>query len=81
MLQIGTGNTQNSALLKIAGRQNFPVLVKRDVGVTLDESMNAAEYLASEGNRKVVFGLRGMKKNMSDLHCNLVDGPQVLLLN
>ena len=63
MLQIGTRNTQNFELLKIVGRQQeFSVLIKRGFGITLDESINAAEYLASEGNRKVVFGLRGMKK-------------------
>ena len=67
MLQIGTRNTQNFELLKIVGRQqDFPVLLKRGFGITLDESLNAAEYLASEGNRKVVFGLRGMKTNMAD---------------
>jgi 3-deoxy-7-phosphoheptulonate synthase len=58
MLQIGTRNTQNFELLKIVGRQQeFPVLIKRGFGITLDESLNAAEYLASEGNRKVCFGL------------------------
>ncbi|MDP2155379.1 MAG: 3-deoxy-7-phosphoheptulonate synthase, partial [Sulfuricella sp.] len=78
MLQIGTRNTQNFELLKIVGRQReFPVLLKRGFGITLDESLNAAEYLASEGNRNVVFGLRGMKTNMGDPHRNLVDFAHV----
>src|SRR5512135_1041154 len=78
MLQIGTRNTQNFELLKIVGRQQqFPVLIKRGFGITLDESLNAAEYLASEGNRKVVFCLRGMKTNMGDPHRNLVDFAHV----
>ncbi|MBY0474363.1 MAG: 3-deoxy-7-phosphoheptulonate synthase [Nitrosomonas sp.] len=78
MLQIGTRNTQNFELLKIVGRQqNFPVLIKRGFGITLDESLNAAEYLASEGNRKVIFGLRGMKTNMGDPHRNFVDFSHV----
>ncbi|MDP1557835.1 MAG: 3-deoxy-7-phosphoheptulonate synthase [Nitrosomonas sp.] len=78
MLQIGTRNTQNFELLKIVGRQqDFPVLIKRGFGITLDESLNAAEYLASEGNRKVIFGLRGMKTNMGDPHRNFVDFAQV----
>lgn len=78
MLQIGTRNTQNFELLKIVGRQQqFPVLFKRGFGITLDESLNAAEYLASEGNRKVVFGLRGMKTNMGDPHRNFVDFAHV----
>jgi len=78
MLQIGTRNTQNFELLKKVGRQHeFPVLLKRGFGITLEESLNAAEYLASEGNRKVIFGLRGMKTNMADPHRNFVDFAHV----
>jgi 3-deoxy-7-phosphoheptulonate synthase len=74
MLQIGTRNTQNFELLKAVGRQRqFPVLIKRGFGITLDESLNAAEYLASEGNQRVIFGLRGMKTHMGDPHRNFVD--------
>jgi 3-deoxy-7-phosphoheptulonate synthase len=78
MLQIGTRNTQNFELLKIVGRQQvFPVLIKRGFGITLDESLYAAEYLASEGNRKIIFCLRGMKTSMGDPHRNLVDFAHV----
>jgi 3-deoxy-7-phosphoheptulonate synthase len=78
MLQIGTRNTQNFELLKIVGRQQeFPVLLKRGFGITLSESLYAAEYLASEGNHKVVFGLRGVKTNMGDPHRNFVDVAHV----
>lgn len=78
MLQIGTRNTQNFELLKEVGRQTeLPVLLKRGFGITLDESLNAAEYLASEGNRNIVFCLRGMKTNMGDPHRNLVDFAHV----
>ena len=78
MLQIGTRNTQNFELLKAVGRQQqFPVLIKRGFGITLDESLNAAEYLASEGNRKVIFGLRGIKTNLGDPHRNFVDFAHV----
>jgi 3-deoxy-7-phosphoheptulonate synthase len=78
MLQIGTRNTQNFELLKSVGRQReFPVLMKRGFGITLDESLNAAEYLASEGNSRVVFGLRGMKTNLGDPHRNFVDFSHV----
>ena len=78
MVQIGTRNTQNFELLKIVGRQReLPVLLKRGFGITLEESLNAAEYLASAGNRNVVFGLRGMKTNMGDPHRNFVDFAHV----
>lgn len=78
MLQIGTRNTQNFELLKHVGRQQeFPVLLKRGFGITLDESLHAAEYLASEGNHKVIFALRGMKTNIGDPHRNMVDFAHV----
>lgn len=78
MLQIGTRNMQNFELLKIVGRQQeFPVLLKRGFGITLDESLHAAEYLASEGNRKIIFGLRGMKTNIGEPHRNFVDFAHV----
>lgn len=78
MLQIGTRNTQNFELLKCAGRQrDYPVLIKRGFGITLNESLNAAEYLASEGNHRIIFALRGMKTNLGDPHRNLVDFSHV----
>lgn len=74
MLQIGTRNTQNFELLKTVGSQrDFPILLKRGFGITLHESLLAAEYVASEGNRDIVFCLRGMKTNFGDPHRNLVD--------
>ena len=49
MLQIGTRNTQNFELLKTVGSQrDFPILVKRGFGITLHESLLAAEYVATE---------------------------------
>ena len=78
MLQIGTRNIQNFELLKSVGKQKtYPVLLKRGFGITLEESLNAAEYLASEGNRNVIFCLRGMKTNFSDPHRNMVDFAHV----
>src|SRR3979409_2487305 len=78
MLQIGTRNTQNFELLKILGRQqDYPVLLKRGFGITLSESLHAAEYLASEGNRKVIFGLRGIKSSLGDPHRNFTDFAHV----
>jgi 3-deoxy-7-phosphoheptulonate synthase len=78
ILQIGTRNTQNFELLKIIGRQQeFPVLLKRGFGITLSESLLAAEYLASEGNHKVVFALRGVKSNLGEPHRNFVDFAHV----
>jgi 3-deoxy-7-phosphoheptulonate synthase len=78
MLQIGTRNTQNFELLKVVGRQKeYPVLFKRGYGVSLNESLNAAEYLASEGNSNVIFCLRGMKSEGGAPHRNMVDFAHV----
>jgi len=74
MLQIGTRNAQNFELLKAVGQQGeLPVLFKRGMGITLSESLNACEYVASAGNRRIVFCLRGMKSNLGDPHRNFVD--------
>lgn len=78
MLQIGTRNAQNFALLKAVGRQTqFPVLYKRGAGITLAESLNAAEYIASEGNRRIIFCLRGIKSGLGEPHRNFADVAQV----
>src|SRR5512139_2542615 len=78
MLQIGTRNTQNFELLKTVGSQrDFPILLKRVFGITLHESLLAPEYVASEGNRDIVFCLRVMKTNFGDPHRNLVDFAHV----
>jgi 3-deoxy-7-phosphoheptulonate synthase len=74
MIQTGTRNAQNFELLKSVGQQQeFPVLFKRGMGITLDESLNACEYVASGGNRRILFCLRGMKTNLGEPHRNFVD--------
>jgi 3-deoxy-7-phosphoheptulonate synthase len=78
MLQIGTRNAQNFELLKYVGQQKeLPVLYKRGMGITLEESLNAVEYIASSGNHRIVFCLRGMKTNLGDPHRNFVDFAHV----
>jgi len=78
MLQIGTRNAQNFELLKAVGQAtDFPVLFKRGMGITLEESLNACEYVASGGNHRIVFGLRGVKSHLGDPHRNFVDFAHV----
>ncbi len=78
MLQTGTRNAQNFELLKAVGSQHeFPVLYKRGMGLSLEESLNACEYIASEGNRNIVICLRGIKTRMGEPHRNLVDFTHV----
>lgn len=61
MIQIGARNMQNFILLKEAGRSGMPVLLKRGLSATIDEWLNAAEYIMSEGNPNVVLCERGIR--------------------
>jgi 3-deoxy-7-phosphoheptulonate synthase len=70
LLQVGTRNAQNFELLKSVGQQReLPVLFKRGMGITLEESLNACEYIASEGNPNIVFCLRGVKTHRPGCRC------------
>lgn len=61
MLQIGARNMQNFSLLKEVGRSKLPVLLKRGLSATIDEWLNAAEYIIAEGNPNVVLCERGIR--------------------
>lgn len=61
MLQIGARNMQNFELLKEAGKSGIPVLLKRGLCATIDEWLNAAEYIISEGNPNIVLCERGIR--------------------
>lgn len=61
MIQIGARNMQNFILLREAGRSGLPVLLKRGLSATIDEWLNAAEYIMSEGNPNVVLCERGIR--------------------
>lgn len=61
MLQIGARNMQNFYLLKEAGKTGLPVLLKRGLCATIDEWLNAAEYIMAEGNPNVVLCERGIR--------------------
>ena len=61
IIQIGARNMQNYSLLKKAGQQPKPVLLKRGMSATLEELLMAAEYILNEGNRKVILCERGVR--------------------
>lgn len=78
LVQVGTRNAQNFELLKEVGaQQRFPVLLKRGMGITLSESLLAAEYVAKAGNPRVAFCLRGVRTHLGEPQRNLVDFAQV----
>lgn len=60
-LQIGTRNAQNFKLLEAAGRQDKPVLYKRGMSMTVDEYLQAAEYILASGNPNVILCERGIR--------------------
>jgi len=60
-LQIGTRNCQNFKLLDAAGKQPKPVMLKRGMAMTLDEYLQAAEYILAAGNGNVILCERGIR--------------------
>ncbi len=61
ILQIGSRNMQNYSLLKTIGKIDKPVMLKRGMNSTINEWLNAAEYILSEGNSKVILCERGIR--------------------
>ena len=61
ILQIGTRNMQNFALLRAAARSHKPILLKRGMASTLQELLYAAEYILAEGNPHVILCERGIR--------------------
>lgn len=61
VLQIGARNMQNFHLLREVGKVDKPVLLKRGLAATIDEWLNAAEYIVAEGNHKVILCERGIR--------------------
>lgn len=61
LLQVGARNMQNFGLLKAVGRTGKPVMLKRGLAATIDEWLNAAEYIMNEGNPNVILCERGIR--------------------
>jgi 3-deoxy-7-phosphoheptulonate synthase len=61
ILQVGTRNMQNFALLTELGKSKFPVLLKRGLASTISEWLTAADYILAEGNNQVVLCERGIR--------------------
>lgn len=61
VLQVGTRNMQNYALLNAVGQSKMPVLLKRGMMSTIEELLMSAEYIMSNGNHKVILCERGIR--------------------
>ncbi|NQT91163.1 MAG: N-acetylneuraminate synthase family protein, partial [Lentisphaerae bacterium] len=55
ILQVGSRNMQNFALLTNVGRSQSPVVLKRGFSCTITEWLTAADYLLAEGNQRVIL--------------------------
>jgi len=61
ILQIGARNMQNFSLLQKAGKTGKPILLKKGMSSTVDELLQAAEYILSQGNYNVLLCERGIR--------------------
>lgn len=61
IFQIGARNMQNFSLLKAVGRTQIPVALKRGMSATIDDVLNAAEYIAAGGNHQIMLLERGIR--------------------
>ncbi len=61
IIQIGARNMQNFRLLTEVGRLDKPVLLKRGLSATIKEFLMSAEYIAAEGNHKIILCERGIR--------------------
>ncbi|MBX7221226.1 MAG: bifunctional 3-deoxy-7-phosphoheptulonate synthase/chorismate mutase [Blastocatellia bacterium] len=77
--QVGSRNMQNFELLKELGKMRKPVLLKRGLAATIEEFINAAEYVLSEGNPHVILCERGIR-SFDPLTRNVLDLASVALL-
>jgi 3-deoxy-7-phosphoheptulonate synthase len=75
IIQIGSRNMYNYTLLKEVGKTNKKVMLKRGISATIEEWLNAAEYIAVEGNSDILLCERGIRtfetytRNTLDLNC------------
>jgi 3-deoxy-7-phosphoheptulonate synthase len=61
VIQIGARNMQNFSLLKRVGKSKLPVFLKRGISATMDELLMSAEYVAAEGNYRIMLCERGVR--------------------
>jgi 3-deoxy-7-phosphoheptulonate synthase len=61
IFQVGARNTQNFNLLDELGKVDKPVLIKRGLSGTIEELLQSAEYIFSNGNEKIILCERGIR--------------------
>ena len=79
VVQIGARNMQNFLLLAEVGRIDKPVLLKRAPSASVEELLMAAEYIAKEGNERIILCERGIRTFESSLRYTLDLGSVAVL--
>jgi 3-deoxy-7-phosphoheptulonate synthase len=79
VVQIGARNMQNFLLLAEVGRIDKPVLLKRGPSASVEELLMAAEYVAKEGNERIILCERGIKTFERSLRYTLDLGAVAVL--
>lgn len=80
IFQLGTRNMQNFALLKALGEKRKPVVLKRGMAASIDELLQAAEYIAAGGNRQIILMERGIRTFDNKYTRNTLDVGAVAVL-
>ena len=79
IIQVGARNMQNFELLKALGKTNKTILLKRGFGNTIEELLNSAEYIASNGNINIILCERGIR-TFESMTRNTLDLSSVAIL-
>lgn len=79
LIQVGSRNMQNFALLKEVGKASKPVILKRGLSATIEEWLLACEYILNAGNEKVILCERGIR-TFENMMRNTVDIAAVALV-
>lgn len=61
VIQVGAKAMYDQGILRACAKTNKPVLIKRGFGTTLQEFVQAAEFVLSGGNENVVLCERGLR--------------------
>ncbi len=80
ILQVGARNMYNYHLLERLGKVEKPILLKRHFQATISEFLNSAEYILSEGNKKVILCERGIRTFDSEFTRNTLDLTSIPVL-
>jgi chorismate mutase/prephenate dehydratase len=61
IIQIGARNMQNFSLLKVVGQTRVPIMLKRGMSSSIEELLQAVEYILAGGNQQVFLCERGIR--------------------